>query len=55
MIQLAVPVGSLLHYIKQTDFDVEGRAVMLSHEWHVPSVMELHVYRRGPGPVAPAG
>lgn len=52
---LAVAPGALLQHIKQIDFDADGRPVMLSHEWHVPSVMELHVYRRGPGPVEPAG
>jgi DNA-binding GntR family transcriptional regulator len=52
---LAVPAGSLLQYMKQVDYDVEGRPVLLSHEWHVPSVIELHVYRRGPGPVESAG
>ena len=25
---------------------------MRSLEWHVPSVIELRVYRRGPGPLA---
>ena len=52
---LAVAPGALLQHIKQVDYDADGRPVMLSHEWHVPSVMELHVYRRGPGPVEPAG
>ncbi len=51
---LSVASGTLLQYLKQVDYDAEGRAVMLSHEWQVPSVMEVHVYRRGPGPVAPA-
>ena len=35
----------------QVDVDGAGRPVMLSREWHVPSVMELRVYRRGPGRV----
>jgi GntR family transcriptional regulator len=52
---LAIATGTLLQYLKQVDYDGDGRAVMLSHEWQVPSVMELHVYRRGPGPVLPAG
>lgn len=51
---LAITVGTLLQYLKQVDYDAAGRPVMSSHEWHVPSVMELQVYRRGPGPVAPA-
>jgi GntR family transcriptional regulator len=48
---LSVPVGSQLHYLKQVDYDGAGNPVMLSHEWHVPSVVELRVYRRGPGVV----
>jgi hypothetical protein len=28
---------------------------MRSLEWHVPSVIELRVYRRGPGPIALSG
>jgi DNA-binding GntR family transcriptional regulator len=51
---LAVSTGSLLQYLRQIDYDADGRPVVLSHEWHVPSVMELHVYRRGPGPLDPA-
>lgn len=46
---LSVPAGSQLHYLKQVDYDASGTPVMLSHEWHVPSVIELRVYRRGPG------
>jgi DNA-binding GntR family transcriptional regulator len=50
--QLGVTKGTLLQHLKQVDFDTRERAVMLSLEWHVPSVIELRVYRRGPGPVA---
>jgi GntR family transcriptional regulator len=46
---LSVAPGSQLHYLKQVDYDAAGLPVMLSHEWHVPSVIELRVYRRGPG------
>ncbi len=49
-----VPQGTPLQHLKQTDFDAAGRPVMHSLEWHVPSVIELRVYRRGPGPL-PAG
>jgi GntR family transcriptional regulator len=49
---LDVVPGTPLQFLHQTDFDEGGRAVMVSDEWHVPSVMELRVYRRGPGPVA---
>jgi DNA-binding GntR family transcriptional regulator len=50
---LGVTPGALLQHMRQVDYDIDGRPVMLSHEWHVPSVIELHVYRRGPGPVDP--
>lgn len=49
---LAVPVGTPLQHLTQIDHDSTGRPVMLSLEWHVPSVIELRVYRRGPGPQA---
>ncbi|HEV7809888.1 MAG TPA: GntR family transcriptional regulator [Candidatus Limnocylindrales bacterium] len=49
---LDVVPGTPLQFLHQIDFDESGRAVMVSDEWHVPSVMELRVYRRGPGPVA---
>ena len=53
---LEVPEQTPLHYLSQVDFDAAGRPVMRSLEWHVPSVIELRVYRRGPGPagVVPA-
>ena len=47
---LDVPVGTPLQHLRQVDHDTAGRPVMLSLEWHVPSVIELRVYRRGPGP-----
>ncbi len=46
---LDVPPGTLLQSLQQVDVDGTGRRVMLSLEWHVPSVIELRVYRRGPG------
>jgi DNA-binding GntR family transcriptional regulator len=49
---LDVDEGTLLQHLKQIDYDTADRAVMLSLEWHVPSVFELRVYRRGPGPLA---
>ena len=49
---LGVSVGTPLQHLKQVDFDTGGRPVMRSLEWHVPSVIELRVYRRGPGPSA---
>jgi GntR family transcriptional regulator len=48
---LQVPVGTPLQHLKQVDHDTVGRPVMRSLEWHVPSVIELRVYRRGPGPM----
>jgi DNA-binding GntR family transcriptional regulator len=48
---LKVAPGTPLQHLKQVDFDVAGRPVMRSLEWHVPSVIELRVYRRGPGPM----
>ncbi len=49
---LEVGLGSPLQFMRQVDFDEAGDPVMLSDEWHVTSVMELRVYRRGPGPVS---
>jgi DNA-binding GntR family transcriptional regulator len=49
---LEVEVGTPLQHLRQVDFDTKGRAVMRSLEWHVPSVIELRVYRRGPGAVS---
>ncbi len=46
---LGVARGTLLQYIEQVDVDEAGRRVMYSQEWHDPSVIELRVYRRGPG------
>ena len=48
---LDVPKGTPLQHLKQIDYDTAGRPVMRSLEWHVPSVIELRVYRRGPGPM----
>ncbi|WP_439599560.1 GntR family transcriptional regulator [Devosia sp.] len=49
---LGVAVGTPLQHLRQVDHDASGRPVMLSLEWHVPEVIELRVYRRGPGPQA---
>ena len=48
---LDVNVGEPLQHLRQVDVDAAGRPVMRSLEWHVPSVIELRVYRRGPGPL----
>ena len=34
------------------DYDSADRPVMYSLEWHVPSVFQVRVYRRGPGRLA---
>jgi DNA-binding GntR family transcriptional regulator len=49
---LRVDEGTLLQHLNQIDYDSADRPVMFSLEWHVPSVFELRVYRRGPGPLA---
>jgi GntR family transcriptional regulator len=52
---LEVPRGTPLQHIRQVDYDTKGRPVMRSLEWHVPSIIEHRVYRRGPGPVSAGG
>jgi GntR family transcriptional regulator len=49
---LDVALRTPLQHVRQVDFDATGRPVMLSYEWHVPSVIELRVYRKGPGALA---
>lgn len=49
---LDVSAGTLLQHLEQIDYDAADRPVMYSLEWHVPSVFEVRVYRRGPGFVA---
>ncbi len=51
---LEIAPGTPLQNLRQVDFDGKGRPVMYSLEWHVPAVIELRVYRRGPG-VGPTG
>ena len=48
---LDVSPGTPVQQLRQVDFDVAGSPVMVSDEWHVTSIIELRVYRRGPGPV----
>jgi GntR family transcriptional regulator len=48
---LDVPAGTPLQHLHQIDYSTAGRPLMRSLEWHVPSVIELRVYRRGPGPM----
>jgi GntR family transcriptional regulator len=43
---LEVKRGTPLLHIDQVDFDARGRAVMLSHEWHLADAFDLIVNRR---------
>lgn len=49
---LDVVPGTPVQHLRQTDYDLDGRPVLRSREWHAPSVIELRVFRRGPGPVS---
>jgi GntR family transcriptional regulator len=51
---LRVPAGTLLLYLQQVDYDLEGRPVLLSHEHHLADAFEIAVVRRGPGPSTPS-
>lgn len=48
--RLGVPAGTLLLYLQQVDYDMDGRPVLLSHEHHLADAFEIAVVRRGPGP-----
>jgi GntR family transcriptional regulator len=47
--KLKIPVGSLLLYLRQVDYDRSGDPVLLSHEYHLGDAFEFSVVRRGPG------
>lgn len=47
--RLRVPPGTLVLYLRQVDFDEEGRPVLSSHEHHLAAAFEFTVVRRGPG------
>ena len=47
--KLKIPVGSLLLYLRQVDYDRGGDPVLLSHEYHLGDAFEFTVVRRGPG------
>ncbi len=47
--KLRVPRTTLLLYLRQVDFDGEGRPVLSSHEHHLADAFEFTVVRRGPG------
>jgi GntR family transcriptional regulator len=46
---LRVPRGTLLLYLLQVDYDMDGRPVLLSHEHHLADAFDVTVVRRGPG------
>jgi GntR family transcriptional regulator len=47
--RLRVIKGALLLYIRQVDYDDQGRPVLLSDEFHLADAFEFTVVRRGPG------
>ena len=47
--RLRVIKGALLLYIRQVDYDEQGRPVLLSDEYHLADAFEFTVVRRGPG------
>ena len=47
--RLQIAKGTLLLYIRQVDFDAEGRPIVSSHEHHLADAFEFSVVRRGPG------
>jgi GntR family transcriptional regulator len=44
--------GALLLFLHQVDYDVEGRPVLISHEYHLADAFDVAVVRRGPGKMA---
>jgi GntR family transcriptional regulator len=47
--KLGVKRTALLLYLRQVDYDVDGRPVLSSHEYHLADAFEFTVVRRGPG------
>jgi GntR family transcriptional regulator len=47
--RLGVKVGSLLMFLRQVDYGIDGEPVLLSEEHHVADAFEFAVVRRGPG------
>jgi GntR family transcriptional regulator len=47
--KLRVSRGALLLYLRQVDYDQEGRPVLSSHEHHLADAFEFALIRRGPG------
>jgi len=46
---LGVRRGTLVLYLRQLDYDGDGRPVLSSHEYHLADAFEFTVVRRGPG------
>ena len=46
---LGVKLGTPLQHIDETDYDVNGKPVLVSAEWHVADVFELRINRRAAG------
>jgi GntR family transcriptional regulator len=47
--KLRVSRGTLLLYLRQVDYDQDGRPILSSHEYHLADAFEFTVIRRGPG------
>ena len=47
--KLRVARGMLLLYLRQVDYDTEGRPLLSSHEHHLADAVEFTLVRRGPG------
>jgi DNA-binding GntR family transcriptional regulator len=47
--------GEPLQCLDQVDFGTDGTRLMYSQEWHLPSAIELRVFRRGPGATRRSG
>jgi GntR family transcriptional regulator len=47
--RLGVGRGTLLLYLRQIDYDLDGAPVLYSHEYHLADAFEFTVVRRGPG------
>lgn len=46
---LGCAAGEPVQRLDQVDFGTDGVRLMYSQEWHLPSAIELRVFRRGPG------
>jgi GntR family transcriptional regulator len=47
--KLRVARSALMLYLRQVDYDSDGRPVLSSHEYHLADAFEFTVVRRGPG------